>query len=389
MSLTSLRDQRLLLLAALLVVPGAVVTLISLLMGHNPRPEFGRNKPLIGIAAVPEQEAHATDGHESSAAQPEAIRAHKAFVAKQRLQALTDHVTAAQDAIAELGNEQTLWEEQVQPLLNNEEGAKIASDPGSVDRFATVHAALSDAEIPAAEHFSRRLGAIEGELKRLGRQEVPTVTAVLDRHVTEVCRLVTREAGANATRYRRDREAIQAILRRCRRNPRSSQTLAAACNRRREDVVQNIREESQRARDKSRRDHERRVQELKTEKLVWEQWQRETAQARATLCEKAKGPLVRARFKPLLTPGGRFATGNRSSRIKRPYSLSDLQTSGALDPTESGLSSFINLMTKSRDRGRVPFGGTAHERRRMRALQTEFVSLLDCFVEQGLILPNP
>lgn len=285
-----------------------------------------------------------------------AVETERRTLALTQLQAARRSGDQALKAVADLEAELQVWNEQVVPLLGNEQGRFLAGEPTFVKAFDTLfragRASRDDAQA-ARKRIDTLLKPIDQALRSEGvvyapsHQVVPQLESDRD------------AAQAQAADYRQARESIQALLADARRAGKSAPTtlaeaidgvkmdyaqrratlIAAARDRVEEENSQKlVIIEEEKHRQIAEAERVRRESELEAQRLnVQAQTRQFVDRARLERIRALAGdPNVRDKYSAFLDPGhvvfmpNDLYFGKHRTERKVPASLSDLQRNGHL-----------------------------------------------------------
>ena len=282
-----------------------------------------------------------------------ALRKQETGLARARTEALVDEGRAVLGRLEALDALEKAWRAEVEPLLTNDMGRKVAADPG--DR-ATMVSIIESTGRPSADEIARLRADVQRVLNNLEKTlelPVPALSASSEQDVREsfVAKRAAAEDGIN--RYTTDRRAVGGLLVRAegRRDAASHATLEEAMKL----------QLAEKARERAARIAEERVKayEEKTDEIV--ELERRAAEAaaakeaaelakstgeaeaevrQAELVAKCRSKDVRDRLAPLLKRHNVTIGGTMLQTPVLP-SLRELKMLGYLEPTEDGLNKFI------------------------------------------------
>lgn len=342
-----------------------------------------------------------------------AAETERRTLALTQLQAARRSGDQALAAVAELESELKTWNEQVAPLLNNEQGQFLAGDATFVKAFDTLfrteRASRDDAQA-TRQRIDTLLKPIDQALRSEGavyapsHQVVPHLEAARD------------EVRAQAAEYRQARESIQALLADARQSGQSSPvTLAEAVDRvkmnyaqhraaliaaardrvEEENTVKLVALEEEKHRQITEAERVRREAELEAERLKVDT-QTRLFQDRARL-ERiralAEDPNVRDKYSAFLDPGhilfmkNDVYFGKQRTERKVPASLSDLQHNGHLSSAVAFAKAMCGVgpMSVNDRRTRADYPANEQAWKTYDALYREFCELAPEWVRMGLL----
>ncbi len=347
--------------------------------------------------------------------------------AKTRQKLVVDQGDAVIHLADECQREITAFDAVLQPLLNGDDGKKVAGHPAQLTRFRAV----LEKDRPAKEGAERCRRSAESLIAPVrvslgnpkdGSNPMDAITIELDRLTAEITRVKRA--------WEQDRRTIEAIVADARRGAwsPSSRTLdqalradaeaeALALATALEKERSRVREEENAKLVKETGEHERKIEEAKREKLraaktaeakrierdaeitvqkAKEAVEQEKAKAeRDRLLKKANTAEVKQALAPFLAPGFTQPHGSRAferSVNKQPVSLRALKTAGALDQTVKGLEELTYIASSPRDNERPRWGyqpashlWTGDDQTSIKKAQDLLNELGPVMVEEGLL----
>jgi hypothetical protein len=279
---------------------------------------------------------------ELRAAQAEAERQQRIADAKKqedrarvraKLLAVSAKADEATRAVADLTGELDAWQAEVDPLLENDTGRRIAANAEATGTFATVQRAPRPLKADADSYQSQIAALVQPVKTALDQQNFDYLPGD---GLAKDLDAIKSEAAAKAAKLRDARKQVQALARDAQASPPASVPLRQAMIDLDTRHAQERNQAIQQAEETARKAADAKLAELRAQAANDEAASQERKLKTEMRRKKAEDPTIQDRYKPFLAKG-RFVfnqdgsgNGRTYSDIPAPASLRELREHGVL-----------------------------------------------------------
>lgn len=323
---------------------------------------------------------------------------------RAKLLAVSTKADEATRAATDLTSELDAWQAEVDPLLENDIGRRIATNAEATGTFATVHRAPRPLKADADSYHSQIAALVQPVKTALDQQNFDYLPGD---GLAKDLDAIKSEAAAKAATLRDARKQVQALARDAQASPPASVPLREALAQLDARHAHDRNEAIQNAEEVARKDADAKLADLRAQALKDEAASQERKLKAEARRKRAEDPTIQERYQVFLAKGRYLFDDDwndkKYSDIPAPASLRRLRELGVLknefvfwatgtaDPEYEGPARKYGYKFQGKGNDRPVtwkgFPKTEEEHARIKERYDEFLELAPIWVEMGLLKP--